>query len=58
MASRRLIPVPDLPPCSAQLPPEPLLEDKGQAASPFDRERAFFQAPVPDSTNYDQLSHG
>ena len=43
MASPRLIPVPDSPPLSAQLPPEPLVAKKGPASSSVDRNFASFQ---------------
>ena len=55
MAAPRLIPVPASPPFSVQLPPEPLVGARGPASSPFDGKCAPSQAPVTDTTSYDQL---
>ena len=37
LAPPRLIPAPDSPPLSGQLPPEPSAEDKGRPSESFDR---------------------
>ena len=53
MASPRLIPAPESPPLSVQLPPESTVEDAEQPSASFDRNCAPSQAPVSDPTNHD-----
>ena len=58
VVSPRLNPIPDSPPLSARLPPDPEVEDKGPASSSFDRNCAPSRAPATENSNYDQLSLG
>ena len=58
MASPRSIPAPACPPFPVQLPPEPAAEDTGPVSSSFDRKCAPPEAPVTDTTSYDQLAYG
>ena len=57
MASPRLIPVPDSPHLSIQLPPDSVVEDTGKTSASFDRDCAPSQAPVSDNANYAQLPY-
>ena len=56
LALPRLIPVPNPP--SMQPPPVPSVGDEGPASASFERKCAPSQAPVTDTTNYEQLSYG
>ena len=58
MASPRPIPAPDSPPLSVRLPPEPAVEETGEASASSDCKCAPSQAPVSDIANYDQLPLG
>ena len=68
MASRRLIPVPDMesprlapvpdpPPPSIRPPPESASEGNGTASASSDRNCAPSRAPISDAATYDQLSY-
>ena len=55
-APPRLIPAPDSPPLSVQLPPVSTVGDVEQPSAPFDRNCAPSQAPASGLADYDQLS--
>ena len=58
VVSPRLIPVPDSPHLSLQLPPEPEVDSTGKTSASFDPNCAPSQAPASGSAKYDQLSNG
>ena len=57
MVPPRLIPAPHSPSLSAQLPPEPTLEDTGHTSESLDRKFVPSRFPVCGSANYDQMSY-
>ena len=57
-ASPRLIPAPNSPPRSIQLPPAPPAGEHGAVPASSDRNCALSGAPTLNTANYDQLPYG